>query len=372
MQHRERADRLQSDLDDAHAAADHAGQRTAQLQAQVHQHADTATDLQALVDTSTAEAAQHRERAEQLTTELEQTRGAAASEVQRVAELESELQKTQQAVQDTADAKAAADDRAAALEAQLQQHTDTAATSAADLQALVDISTAEAAQHRDRAEQLQAELDQAHAAAADDAQRARERVTKLEARLQETDQAAQDAADAKAAEDDRVAAEATQQRDRAGQLEAELDEAREAIEQLRRALADRDDELEQVRRDAQAETRQLRLASLSDAAETEARAADHAELSAASLEPWPEGGQPQGGFTGLAERPAPRLEGRAQPQQISSSALRRAAAAGTANLSVPDRIRVATQSLPPQAIGGIVLIVLGLVVAVLFLTGQLG
>ena len=45
---------------------------------------------------------------------------------------------------------------------------------------------------------------------------------------------------------------------------------------------------------------------------------------------------------------------------------------GAAELGVPDRIRLATHNLPAQAIAGIVLVVLGVVVAILFLTGQLG
>ncbi len=181
------------------------------------------------------------------------------------------------------------------------------------------------AEHRGHAERLQAELEQARQASSDQADRTAGReaeIGRLEARLTEHTE--------------------------------ELAEAHDEVEQLRRELDKRDRELKQVRRDAQAETRRVQLESLSAAAETEARATDRAEITAASAQP------------------AARSLGRARAQQIPAAAVPPPSGSGTADLGVPDRIRLATQTLPSQAIVGIVLIVLGVVIAILFLTGQLG
>ena len=104
--------------------------------------------------------------------------------------------------------------------------------------------------------------------------------------------------------------------------------------------------------------RRAQLESVSAAAEAQARGTDRGELTAARAET-------------ARSAPRPRPVGQPRVHKIPPRPVTPPATPAQAT-GVPDRLRSALETVPVQVVAGFALVVLGIVVAVLFLTRLLG
>lgn len=364
----------------------------AELAAQAERAAAIAADLQAGVEIARAEATQHRDDAQHVRSQLEQAQAAATGAERRAAERAAELERLRDqadsAREVTAEAEQTASERAAEvarLRSELERHTDAAAARASELQAQVEIATADAestATHRITA--LEAVIDSSIAEADEQRQRAEELQAEIERAQGETSDAAVDLQ----ALIETAHAEARQHRARADQLQIDLDSARAEMRagaalpaasstEANTAAWARAEELETQLTHATAEAMQHRERADQIQAELD-EAQTRADMLAEVVRV--ESARREENLTELtaARQTVERLERELREREAALARARDAAAqappGGTGHVAVgvPERIRSVTQALPAQALVGIALVVLGIVIAILFLTGALG